>query len=104
MARATWTSTAREDLKQIGRYIGRREGRTSVAAKILREIRTKCDNYAEAFARGSVLGSDAAEIGAGCRVFPHKRWVIVFESTDGGILVLRVLDGSRDFPRLFGQS
>jgi plasmid stabilization system protein ParE len=51
-----------------------------------------------------VLGSDAAELGAGCRVFPHKRWAIVFEAAEAGILVLRVLDGSRDFPRLFEQS
>ena len=103
MAKASWTSIARHDLKEIGRYIGQHEKRPSVAAKILREIKSKCDDYSDAFARGSVLGSDASELGEACRVFPHKRWVIVFEAADGGILVLRVLDGSRDFRRLFGN-
>ena len=101
MAKAKWTSPARDDLKEIGRYIGRHEQRPSVAAKILREIAAKCDEYAKVFAAGSVIGSDATELGEGCRVFSHKRWVIVFEPIDGGIEVLRVLDGSRDYPRLF---
>ena len=87
MLRAKWTPPAREDLKKIGRYIGRHEHRPSVAAKILREIKANCDEYSEAFARGSVIGSEAAELGEGCRIFSHRRWVIVFEPIDGGIEV-----------------
>ncbi len=102
MAKAKWTRPARQDLKAIGHYIGHRERRPSVAAKILREINAKCDEYAEAFARGSVIGSEAFDLGEGCRIFTHKRWVIVFEPINGGIEVLRILDGSRDYPRLFG--
>lgn len=101
MVRAKWTSPAREDLKEIGRYIGRHERRPSIAAKILREITAKCDEYAKVFADGSVIGSDAEELGEGCRIFSHKRWVIVFEPINGGIEILRVLDGSRDYRRLF---
>ena len=103
MATAKWTVLARDDLKEIGRYIGRRELRPSAASKILREIKAQCDDYSEIFARGSAIGSDAAELGENCRVFAHKRWVIVFEPIDGEIEVLRVFDGSRDYPRLFGQ-
>jgi plasmid stabilization system protein ParE len=103
MAKAKWTATARDDLKKIGRYIGRSEHRPSVAERILRALHSQCDEYADAFARGSVLGSDASELGSGCRIFAHKRWVIVFEPMAGGIEVLRVFDGSRDYPRLFGQ-
>jgi plasmid stabilization system protein ParE len=103
MANAKWTATAREDLKQIGCYIGRTEGRPSFAAAILREIKAKSDEYSAAFARGSVLGSDASVLGDGCRVFSHKRWIVVFEAIESGIEILRVFDGSRDYPRLFGQ-
>ncbi len=103
MAKAKWTRPARQDLKAIGHYIGRHERRPSVAAKILRELNAKCDEYAEAFARGSVIGSEASELGEGCRSFTHKRWVIVFEPISDGIEVLRILDGSRDYPRLFGS-
>jgi plasmid stabilization system protein ParE len=101
MTHARWTKLARQDLKAIGRYIGRQERRPSVAAKILREINAKCNEYAEAFARGSIIGSDGSELGEGCRYFTHKRWVVIFIPTSGGIEVLRILDGSRDFPRLF---
>ena len=101
MAKAKWTIPARNDLKAIGHYIGRHERRPSVAAKILREINAKCDEYAEAFARGSIIGSEASELGERCRIFPYKRWIIVFEPIGGGIEVLRIFDGSRDYPRLF---
>jgi plasmid stabilization system protein ParE len=102
MPKAKWTATARDDLKSIGRYIGHNEKRPSIAAKIIREIATKCDEYAEAFARGSVLGSDASHLEIGCRIFVHKRWVVVFEPNENGIEVLRNFDGSRDYPTLFG--
>lgn len=39
MAKAKWTLPAREDLKEIGLYIGRKEHRPSIAANILREIK-----------------------------------------------------------------
>ncbi|MEX2315742.1 MAG: hypothetical protein WD669_01230 [Pirellulales bacterium] len=41
-------------------------------------------------------------LGESHRVFAHKRWVVVFRPIEGGIEVLRVLDGSREFTRLFG--
>jgi len=103
MAKTKWTRPAREDLKEIGRYIGRTQQRPTIATKILREIKAKCDEYSQAVARGSVLGSDAEELGAACRILSFKRWVIVFEPTECGIEVLRILDGSRDYPRLFGD-
>jgi plasmid stabilization system protein ParE len=49
MAQAKWTSPAQDDLKAIGRFLSRQEGRPSVAAKILREIKAKCDEYSQAF-------------------------------------------------------
>lgn len=103
MAVARWTSLARDDLKKIGLYIGREQARPSVAARVMRDLKSKCDEYSAAFANGSVLGSCAEELGDNCRVFSLKRWVVVFEPSGEGIEVLRVFDGSRDYPRLFGQ-
>lgn len=103
MAGATWTKPAREDLQAIGRFIGREQLSPRLAATVLRELKTKADEYSEIFTQGSVVGTDAPELGENCRVFSHKRWVIVFEPTSKGIEVLRVFDGSRDYPRLFGS-
>jgi plasmid stabilization system protein ParE len=36
-------------------------------------------------------------------MFTHKRWVIIFRPAPDGIEIMRVLDGSRDFPRLFSE-
>ena len=91
MPQTKWTRVARQDLKEIGLYIGRTERRPSTAAKILREIKSKCDEYAIAFAQGSVIGSDASHLDPDCRVFSYKRWVI--------ILVCLLSRSSKDSPR-----
>jgi hypothetical protein len=49
MTKAKWTKPAKQDLKEIGLYIARQDRRPSVAAKILKEIDAKCNDYAEAF-------------------------------------------------------
>lgn len=92
-----WTDQARRDLKSIGMYIGRKERRPAVAARVMREIREKCSHYA----RHSLTGTSRTEFGDDCRVFSHSRWVIVFRPIEDGIEVLRVFDGSQDYESLF---
>ena len=101
--KARWAPIAEEDVEAIYKWIAHRDGRRQTAKKITAEIRQKCDEYADAFAAGSVIGSARPDLGEGHRVFTHKRWVVVFRPIEDGIEVLRVLDGSRDFPRLFGD-
>lgn len=102
MAKALWTPEAREDLRAIALYIGRQAGRPATAAKAAREINTKCDEYATAFATGSAIGTRRPELGENYRVLSHKRWVVIFRPIDGGIEVLRVVDGAQDYPTLIG--
>lgn len=104
MAKAIWTPEAREDLKGIVLFIARRDRRTVTAAKIAREIKTKCDDYATHFAKGNVTGTHRPELGEDHRVFSHKRWVIIFRPIDKSIEVLRIVDGAQDYPTLFGES
>ena len=103
MAKAIWTREAREDLKSIVLNIGRRDRRPATAAKIAREIKAKSDKYATHFAAGNVTGTHHPELGEDYRVFSHKRWVVVFRPRGQGIEVMRVVDGARDFPTLFGS-
>lgn len=104
MAKALWTPEARDDLKAVALYIGREDRRAATAAKIAREIKAKCDEYATVFATGSVIGTHRPELGENHRVFFHKRWVIIFRASDQGIEVLRLVDGAQDYPTLFGSS
>lgn len=73
-----------------------------MAKKVLRELRRECDEYAAVFGSGSVIGTARPDLGRYVRTFAYKRWVILFRPIRGGIEVLRVVDGSRDYPRLFG--
>ena len=101
MAKAKWTSSARSDLKEVALYIGRQERRPFIAAKSVREIKSKCDDYANAFEHGSEIGTSRPELGEKYRSFSFKRWVIIFRPIEKRIEVLRVVDGARDYPRLF---
>jgi toxin ParE1/3/4 len=97
MPRANWSYPAREDLKEIGRYIGRQQRRSSTAAKVMREIRNHCDYLA----RSPFAGTERPDLGDNIRITACKRWVIVFRPGLDGVDVLRIVDGSRDFAKLF---
>ena len=93
MHRAEWTSLAERELEEIAFQIGVQDYRPATAAKIVREIRAKCETYAKA----SEMGTAAPEIAENCRYFTHKRWVVIYMPTDFGIQVVGVVDASRDF-------
>ena len=97
MPRAEWTPTARADLKEIGHFIAERDGRRLTARKIVREIHAKCSDYAS----NLLLGEANPNLGEGFRIFPHKRWVVIYQPRDYGLEVFAVLDGSREYEALF---
>ena len=103
MSKAVYTPDARQDLKEIALWIGRKDRRPRVAAKIIREIKSRCDDYARAFEAGSEIGTAQPALGQGYRTFSHKRWVIIFRESNGAIEVMRVVDGAQDYGRLFGR-
>jgi toxin ParE1/3/4 len=96
MANAIWTDAARADLRGIAWYIVDRDQRRRVARKVTREIREKCDHYA----RHPHTGTSRAELGEGCRLGSHSRWVILFRPLNDGIEVLRIFDGAQDYESL----
>jgi plasmid stabilization system protein ParE len=97
MPQAHWSDLAREDLREIGRYIGREQFRPSVAAAIMREIRNHCDHLG----RAPFSGTARPDLGQEIRVTSWKRWVIIFRTASHGIDVLRIVDGSREWTKLF---
>jgi toxin ParE1/3/4 len=101
MSQTSWSSTAECDVEDIYDWIARKDKRRSTAKKVVRELRDRCDSLASIFASGSTIGTPEPQLGHDYRSFTHKRWVILFRPLDDGIEVMRVLDGSRDFPRLF---
>jgi len=75
MPNAIRTEAAENDLQEIAYYIAAKDRRPLVADKIVAEITSKCDSYAQT---AGAVGTDAPHLGKGYRTFPHKRWVIIF--------------------------
>ena len=94
-----WTPEAEADLEEIAYYIAVKERRPAVAEQIVRAIHQAC----EAYAANPLIGEAERRISEECRRFTYKRWVILYRPIARGIAVLRVVDGSRDFNRLFGE-
>jgi toxin ParE1/3/4 len=99
MGQAIWSELAELDLEEIVYYIAVEDKRPQVAEQIAGEIRDACDRYAE----HPLVGEREPRLGGSCRRFTHKRWVILYRPEETGISVIRVVDGARDFDRLFGS-
>lgn len=97
MPRAIRTEAAQQDIDEIAWFIAVHESRPRVAYQIIDEIIAKCD----LLAKNLTLGTAKPELGNQYRAFTHKRWVIIFRPTEDGIEVMRIVDGSRDYNKLF---
>jgi len=97
MPRALRTNAAEHDLDEIAWYLAVHENRPQIAYKNIDEIISKCDLLAS----NPLLGTAKPEFGNNYRAFSHKRWVIIFRSIKEGIEVMRIVDGSRDYPKIF---
>jgi toxin ParE1/3/4 len=89
------------DLDELYDYIARHEHRPATADRVVQDLVAAMRRYADIFSAGSDIGALRDDLGEGYRTFAHKRWVIVFRPVDVGIEIMRVVDGSRDWAKLF---
>ena len=97
MPRAEWTQSAENELTEIAYWIAVESNRPLTARRIVEQIRNKANRYAAT----PEIGQRHPDFPEGWMYFRHKRWVILYLARDYGIDVLRVIDASRDFRRLF---
>jgi len=97
MARAEWTLTAEDELTEIAYWIAVEDERPLTARRIIEEIQHKAEIYAST----PGIGQRHPDLPEDWWYFRHKRWIVVYRHREYGIDVLRVVDASRDFPRLF---
>lgn len=100
MGNAQWTRIAREELDNIAWQIGIHSGRPKVADKLVDDISAKVEQYG----RQPEMGSVHPDLPKVVRVFHHKRYAVIYEPTTDGIAVLRVIDATRDFQRVWNSS
>ena len=94
---ALWTAQAESELEDIAYHIAVRDARPLVAMKLIDEIAEKSEQYAHQ----PLMGTIHPVLGERFRLFRHTRYIIVYEPHENGITILRVVDGARDFGRLF---
>jgi toxin ParE1/3/4 len=104
-ARLRWHPLARRDLLEIYETIGR--DNPAAAERIYDSIEAKTGLLAD-FPR---LGPRRPEFGPTARILIVQRYVVLYEIRSGTnqrsaseVRIVRVVDGRRDLPRLFGAS
>lgn len=92
-----FTLAAKLDLDEILDFIAIERRQPEIAHKNVDGIESACDLYA----KNPLLGEAAPKLGQEHRLFHYKRWVIIYRPIENGIEVMRIVDGSRDYGRLF---
>jgi toxin ParE1/3/4 len=95
MARVAKTPAAEVDLCELWLHIA--DDSPTIADQFLDLIGAKCS----LLAKHPELGESHPEFGDRVRLFPVASYVIVYRPIEGGIELIRVLHGGRDFESLF---
>jgi toxin ParE1/3/4 len=98
MARIVRTRQAREDVIDIWEYIAR--DNSTAADKLLR----KFDETMQHLSEHPRIGAPQDKYRRGLRCFPVGRYLIFYESFDGGIRIIRVLHGRRNWPEFLADN
>ncbi len=93
-----FTPQAESDLEEIGDYIALDNPERALI--FIQEVRQHCERIAE----GSMRYVARPELGEAIRVCLHGNYLIVFEPYADGVLIVRVLQGARNLPGIFGGS
>lgn len=95
--RTIFTFEAESDIDQIFDYIAIEKQNPKSAEKLVREIFSKTDQYS----RQPEMGELRSDLGAEIRVCRTGSYLIFYRANEEGLLVLRVLHGSRDVEKIF---
>ena len=92
---ATWTYPARVELASAFQRI--RSDNPEAALRFLRQAKEAAEKIAEYPGSGTVR----PEIDPSIRTRPFGKYIIIYEPTQDGILVLRFIEGHRNISELF---
>ena len=97
MPHVVFDPAALADVDDIYDHIGRTLKSPQAADRTIDRIREAC----EAHANQPRMGEARSNLGKDLRIFPVGSYVVIYRPLEGGILVLRVLLGRRNYPSLF---
>ena len=94
MTSVRYTRRAREDLLDIWVYIARQN--PAAADQIYDRVEENCLLLRD----HPQLGPARPEIADEARVLVIERWLAIYRLVEGGVQVVRIIDGARDLTRL----
>lgn len=93
-----FTPLAEADLEAIGDYIALDSPHNALT--FIAGLREHC----ERIGHDPLVYTARPELGKDLRSCPHDNYVIFFRPSDGDVLIVRILHGSRDLMPLLGES
>lgn len=89
-----YSERAKQDLLDIWLWIAR--DNVGLADAVLDRI----ERRASKLSQHREMGVARPEIGEGARGLAVERWLVLYRLVDGGVQIVRVVDGARDLARL----
>ena len=89
------SSSAEDDLENIGDYIAREDPRSAV--EHVRVLKAKCMDLAYFPRRFALVAGQEPE---GVRRRVHGNYVILYRIDDAAVVILHIVHGARDYGRL----
>jgi toxin ParE1/3/4 len=89
-----YSHRAKQDLLDIWLWIARDS--MAIADAVLDRIERRAAKLAE----HREIGIARPEIGEGARGLVIERWLVLYRLVDGGVQIVRIVDGARDLERI----
>jgi toxin ParE1/3/4 len=89
-----YSHRAKQDLLDIWLWIARDS--MAIADAVLDRIEQRAAKLAE----HREIGIARPEIGEGARGLVIERWLVLYRLVDGGVQIVRIVDGARDLERI----
>ncbi|HVY35330.1 MAG TPA: type II toxin-antitoxin system RelE/ParE family toxin [Caulobacteraceae bacterium] len=94
MRRLIYLSSARQDFRDILRYLARESGDRAIARVFVNSLQQQCRKLASL---PGTLGRARPELRPDLRSFPYRGYIIFFRYEADTFEVVNVLEGHRDF-------
>ena len=100
MRQLIYLSSARQDFRNVFRYLAQESGDRAVARAFVDRLQQQCGKLA---ALPGTLGRARPELRPDIRSFPYRGYIIFFRYQAETFEVVNVLEGHRDFTNLFTE-
>ena len=97
MSRFIISLLAKQELKEINRYIARLN--YNAARRLINRIKQQCKLLADF----PEMGQKCDELEPDIRSFPVENYIIFYRLIDDGVQIVRVISGYRDLEVIFSQ-